>query len=355
MSGYELVERGREYRDLYLQMTRAVFSEDAARRKMLAWDWLFDNPHSVEGNRTRLFVMERDGGPAAVSVGLPGRFALGGRTYASLSPMTTMAYPEHTGEGLRILRNYFRRREGLLTWGLTNSLRLNKVCVRMGASQSPPRTLRRHVIRPGSAVRAKRTLPRSAAAALDAVGMPILRAGALRSPRIRTGERIVAVERFGEEFDAAWGDAVGRQACMQARDRAFLNWRYVDCPVETYARRALYRDGTLVGFAALCLQAEAGVAVGRVTDIFLYGGSERDFALLLADANRFFRRSGCVYSEVVFGRSTALDAAAQRTGFSIRKDQRPAVMLLTQDGGHGEVEAHLRDLHMCRGDQDEDY
>lgn len=223
---------------------------------------------------------------------------------------------------------------------------------RLGIADADPAALR-DAARHGPARAARASA--AAASLADALGSPALRLGTLAGPRMRRSERIEAVDRFDDAFDAAWRRAEPHIACTQVRGTTFLNWRYVDCPVEVYRRRALYRDGALAGYSVLCVQPQGRATAGRVTDIFSYSGDTRDFALLLADANAIFREAGCTYSEVVFGRSDALDAAARRTGFLMRKEQRPIVMVLTNGESGDELAPHLQHLHMCRGDHDEDY
>ncbi|MHA6346620.1 GNAT family protein [Roseivivax sp. CAU 1761] len=354
MSRMEGVWHGAEFRDRYLELMATRFPAEAVARKRRAWDWLFANPHSTPDAPTRVYAVEKDGRPVGAFIRMPCRYALDGQETPAMHPIATVVHPDHAGAGRLMIKEQVFIRDNL-SIGMPNSLRLSKIYARFEAIMGPERTLRRRVYRPGAVLAQRRRAPAAAGAALDLAARPVVRATGLRRARLRAGEEIAELSGFGAEFDAAWAAAVPDVALAQARGAAFLTWRYRDMPLERYACLALRRDGRLGGYVVTTLHEAAGARVGRITDIFAYGGGSRDYALLLAAADDRLRRAGCAYSEISFGPVPEIEAAARRTGFLLRKPILPLVMR----HGDSELNAKLPQLahrlHFCRGDHDEDY
>ena len=126
-------------------------------------------------------------------------------------------------------------------------------------------------------------------------------------------------------------------------------------PLTAYESVALRRGGRLAGYAVMAIQTARSGRVGRISDIFCYGGAARDYGLLMAAADDWFRRAGCGFAEIAFGRVPAIDAAARRTGFLLRKETLPLVMRHDAPAIDAKLPAMVERIHFCRGDHDEDY
>jgi hypothetical protein len=82
------------------------------------------------------------------------------------------------------------------------------------------------------------------------------------------------VDRFDERADDLWHSACRRDGAGVLRDRAYLNWRYVDCP-NLYQRYVLQSGDRLLGIAVTRLTlGDDGLLAAELAD-FLTGSDDR--------------------------------------------------------------------------------
>jgi len=110
---------------------------------------------------------------------------------------------------------------------------------------------------------------RAAGVVRYALGRPGERGG-LRavdtSPRMLHGVEVRPVERFGAEMDQLGDRAAAGYGSHFSRDAEYFNWRYSDSPRD-YRCFGAYRDGVLVGVAAVGHTFKHGVSAGFVADL----------------------------------------------------------------------------------------
>lgn len=354
MDRFDVVLRGEEFRDAFLDLMAMRFPAAAVDRKRRAWTWMFSAPVAAPGRPTQVFTVEVRGRLAGAFLFLPCQYVINGRPAPATHPVATAAHPDFVGVGPFMLRAQLHVAETLAV-GVPNRLRLSKAYTRYGAMLGPNRTLRRRVHRPGAMLERRGLLPRRLSGALDAAAWgPLATTGLLR-PRLSRDERVEPVDRFGPEFDDAWAAAEDAVAFAQKRSAAFLTWRYRDMPLERYETLALRRGGRLSGYIVTSEQDGASGKAGRVTDVFVYDGATRDYAVLLAAADARLRATGCTVTEFSFVDNPTLDAVARRLGFLWRKNALPLVMRHDISAAHAALPALCDSMHFCRGDHDEDY
>jgi len=354
MGRFEVVLRGEEFRDAFLDLMAMRFPAEAVDRKRRAWAWLFSGPFAAAGRTTQVFTIERQGRLAGAFLFIPCEYVIDGRPSPAMHPVATAAHPDFVGVGPLMLHAQLHVAETLAV-GIPNRLRLSKAYTRYGALLGPGRTLRRRIHRPGAMLARRGMLSNALGSALDVVAWgPLATTGLLR-PSLTRDERVDRIDRFGPEFDEAWAAAEGTIAFAQKRSAAFLTWRYRDMPLQRYEALALRRGGRLAGYTITSVQEAASGKAGRIVDVFVYDGAIRDYAALLAAADARLRAAGCVASEFSFVDNPALDAAARKLGFLWRKDALPLVMRHDRPPVHAALPALGARMHFCRGDHDEDY
>ncbi|SNX71107.1 hypothetical protein SAMN05878503_10860 [Cereibacter ovatus] len=355
MSEIKAVFRGADVRDEFLAVMSETFSQEAVERKRRAWDWLFKAPFRTETNPARVLTIERAGRLVGGVFLLPTEVTLDGVPTPAVLPIGNNIRPNDRGAGMVTLKTCFNLGHGGITVGLASSDRLSAVWVRLGAAESPPRTLCRKLYRPGSILALRGRLPRMLGGPLDAVfRLPLAIIGIMR-PSQRKTERIVPIETFGPEFDTAWEAARPSVKCAISRTSAHLQWRHIESPFPAGRCLALYRDRKLAGYVAITIAPTGSGPAGRVTDIFAYTGTARDYGLLLAAADAEFMRARCTYGEIAYGCSKAIDTAAWRAGFFSRKQTRPLNLGHENPDARADLPRLAADMHFCRADHDEDY
>ena len=84
--------------------------------------------------------------------------------------------------------------------------------------------------------------------------------------RVVHGLEVGPVARFGAELDELGARAAAAYGSHFARDAEYFNWRYLDSPRD-YRCFGAYRDGALVGAAAVGHTFKHGVSAGFVADL----------------------------------------------------------------------------------------
>jgi hypothetical protein len=108
---------------------------------------------------------------------------------------------------------------------------------------------------------------------------------------------VEGVSSFDDGADELWEEASGGFGIICVRNRAQLNWRYVDIPHRRYTILVARRKGRMVGYVVLRLAVKEGFTGGEIVDLF----AVRDdgvLSLLLSKAVEHFRtsRADAVYS-----------------------------------------------------------
>lgn len=354
MGRFTPVMRGQAFRDDFLALMATRFDARAVDRKRRAWDWLFATPEGTADCPTAVFTVERDGQPAGAFMRLPCRYVIDGRDTAGIHMVATVVHPDHTGAGPMMLHAQLHVQDRLCL-GVPNRHRLSKAYTRYDGQVFPGRYLRQRIYRPGAVLAQLGKVPAGLGTGIDLAGAGAGALTGMARARLRRDERVEPVDTFDRAFDAAWENAAPAVAFAQARSAAFLTWRYRDMPLDRYESLALRRAGRLAGYVVTAVQQSRAGRVGRVSDIFAYDGTTRDYALLLAAADERFRRADCAIGEISYGRVPAIEAAARRSGFLRRKEILPFVMRHDIAEMNAKLPAMVERIHFCRGDHDEDY
>ena len=85
----------------------------------------------------------------------------------------------------------------------------------------------------------------------------------VKNRRKAATEHVVPLERFDERFDRLWQQVSPSLTIATVRDRAYLNWRYIDSPVD-YRVLAYVENDSVLGYVVLL--REAG-GMGHIVDL----------------------------------------------------------------------------------------
>ncbi len=126
------------------------------------------------------------------------------------------------------------------------------------------------------------------------------------------------VERLGDEVGAVAAACASEGLLMPARDGAWLDWRYVACPLHRYRMLAAHRAGRLAGY--LVYRFDRDSRHGFIAELLTRpgdGGARQ--ALAVAVAERLDRR-GAVAVAALAAHDSALFWALRRAGFLPRRE-----------------------------------
>jgi len=223
-----------------LAMIDRVWDEERRRSHDLLWDWKHarDTGSWNPGHLSR--VIERGGEVVGYAGAIPARFLIDGREVEGAFCLDTLVDPVARGVGVRLLRDQFARGTLLLGAGNPRSRALYE------RVSGRPRLVVREahkmaLVLDAGAILKRRGLPAPLAAA---IGMAHRGVRALRGRRDRgpsaEGFILEPVERFPPEIDAVGLEFACGFRRSALRDRQYLDWRFVDGPVDYRIR--LLRD-----------------------------------------------------------------------------------------------------------------
>ncbi len=108
----------------------------------------------------------------------------------------------------------------------------------------------------------------------------------------RRGVRIETVAHFDASLDGLWRRARRRHPNMTARDRAYLEWRYVRCPLGGYALRVARLGDETVGYAVFRVFDAKRMRKGVLVDLLVEDDDPVVARALVASGMRHFRGEG---------------------------------------------------------------
>ncbi len=82
----------------------------------------------------------------------------------------------------------------------------------------------------------------------------------------KTGLRLEAITEFGEEFDSLFHRVAQTRPVCCARDRSYLQWRYLAGPTRRQIPFAVRRETELMGFVALEFEGDQVAVIDLFTD-----------------------------------------------------------------------------------------
>ena len=352
MAGVEVTVRGPEVREVFLDKMAATFPPEAVRRKAVAWDWIFRRRVGEAASSAFVLAAMHKGEFVGGSVLGHSLFQLGGQEFVSHSPYGTNVDPTVRGLGLNLIKALY----GLPTLGIgiPTDEKLTRVNEKLGAI-SKPRWQTFKLLRAGSALARRKPWAAPLAVPGDALWRLAWAGAALAGPRLGRDESITPETGFGADYAAFWDRARQKYGFVQVRDVAFMTWRYVEMPLQSYEILFLRKAGHVKGYVVLGTHIDPDKRTGQVTDILAMDDDERSLALLLAAASDRLARLGAEVAAFGFCENVALRAAARRAGFLRSKPSRPAQVNHVDPATYGRLKEDTGLLYMTRGDQDEDY
>lgn len=192
-----------------------------------------------------------------------------------------------------------------------------------------------HMIRPLSAdgapqglvPRVPGTVMRGAAAAMAA--FCAARAAVLEAPR--PPGTAIPIQRFDARFDRLWERAGSGSYAGLRRDAAYLNWRYLDHPIQSYRCFAWEIDGNPVGYVVATPRELYNVASLLLVDLLVDPSAPQGVAeALIAQLTRGEQAAHGAMVHALALPGSRMRAALSRTGFlgiPRRFNPKPFVMI----------------------------
>lgn len=121
------------------------------------------------------------------------------------------------------------------------------------------------------------------------------------------------VENFDNSFNELWSVIEKDRIIAVVKDAAYLNWRYVKCPVRRYGRLAAYRAEKLEGFVVFCAGAARHNAF--ILELLARDDNPETMRALLLPTFRDLRTQGTGYVWASFPADSRATTALKQLGF----------------------------------------
>lgn len=106
----------------------------------------------------------------------------------------------------------------------------------------------------------------------------------IHRPRRRHGVEVKRLGAFGADYDALWRELSPDFPIVGVRDRAFLQWRFMDDPCTEHTVFEARSARGLEGYVAVCFARARGLRFGRIMDLFCRPSDEHVIDSLLRAA-----------------------------------------------------------------------
>ncbi len=340
-----------------LSILGQVWGPATQRRMAATWDWKFEhNPHNLEAGHQSL-VIEHQGNPVGFLGYQCARFQIGTKLSTLAWGSELCVQPEHRGQGYLVMR-HIAEKEGITVMGNAGNPAIHDLQTRFGAFQVT-RWVNCKLILKGRHYLAARGLARPAAAlagwGLDAITS--LSRVVARPPGPRNMVREIPC--FDDRFDSLWATVADGGLALAVRDRAFLDWRFSQCPNRKYHILEVVEGGQLRGYVVVRIEDLEGVPRGLIVDILAAPDDHSCWADLVIGAADFLgARGAAIVSCTVAATFRPLLSTLHRAGFLLRSQGIPLTAHVGCDEDQKALGRVLRsptDLFLTRADSDLDF
>jgi Acetyltransferase (GNAT) domain len=312
-------------RDALIELSRVVFQETGTDKigELGAdfWEWQFAQQ---PGNRMGVWLAEFEGQIVGQLPTNIVRMKWGSRERLAALVIDLMVHPAHRNKSLFVklcrVANVEMTNTGIgISAGLPNKnsyasavrfLKYHPVC------QIPLLIL---PLRWGRLL-AQAKIPKGIAGPLGALAAAGRRLTILPGPTSGSVS-VREVTQFPEAIDELWervsgvSGVPGLSRIWTVRDRAYLTWRYSQCPTRTYRIYLAEADGKLNGYLVTRTFVRDGLKTGAVMDLLVEPGHREAANALIASAVTQFRVENVDAAIALMQRDELLYPALVRRGF----------------------------------------
>jgi GNAT superfamily N-acetyltransferase len=320
MLGGEIRE-GRPDPDGLFALAEIIFpGEDISDPRFIRW--MYDrNP----GGRALEYATLHRGLVSGHIAALPFRYKFGSRILTAGLVVNAITHPDFRGKGIFIILTELLNKRcaeaGIeFTFGYANSSS-EKGCLRHLAYRELGRfPLWILPFRLPRIAAAQDPGPAAWLRAAASLAGPAARAWSLaRRPRGRLGIDVDRATAPGPEFDGLWESVRTGYGNILVRDRAFLDWRFVQAPTRRYEILAARKDGRLLGYLVSTMTAVQGLRWAMIMDMLVADSREGRAAAarLVEEHVRRARAAGADLAAGLMFRHAPAAAGMRRNGFLV--------------------------------------
>ncbi|MFZ1985152.1 MAG: GNAT family N-acetyltransferase [Desulfatitalea sp.] len=282
---------------LYFELFRKVYGNTAPLENRWQWEYV---GHPL---REELIIYAVQDGPdlAAVTTRLPFDLKVGDRIVRCYFSVDSMALSSYRRQGLMRSLYELAMREMPLLYSKGAVPGMYNLLLKLGYQPITPNTYLVNYLAPFKLLFAR-----------VAGRPPAVRSSA---KAFQAGADMLAVDRFGAEFDSFWERSAKGMEGIVVKNAAYMNWRYRDIPHKKYAAYYGIQAGKITSLVVLGRNG----SIGKIVDILWDGECPGEPDRALRFALKYFRHAGC-FKVLCWGTQRKLREALGARRFFDRKE-----------------------------------
>ena len=300
-----------------LELFKVVWGADSSNTQVAVWDWKFERNPANASRQPVIVVADSAEKIIGMVARLPFRLKFGQDILTVFWSVDFITHPDYRGEiGLKLGRETSHQKEPLLGfplgpvklfWKRYHSRPFAQVYSYVHIVDI------RHLIR-------RKCANRFVLAACHYVWQGVRAMTAFLGPRCGSDVDIAEITAFGPEIDVLWKEASVDYQFLQVRDRAYLTWRFLECPHKKYRIFLARRQGMALGYIVIRDEEKNGLHYGYIVDIFIRKGESHGLLGLLLKAVKALETQGVdVITCYMVEHHKMYVAALRQAGFIFRK------------------------------------
>ena len=287
----------------------------AFRRSMTVQEWLWKH-HALPSPAPNVWLAEFGGKPIFHTSGIPLRYKLNGSQHVAMVSVDTMTDPDFRRRGLltavgKYAYDAYRAANIPFVIGIIND-KWGSRAPALGWEALFPLEIQVRPLLPAAILARRANFPLLARFSFANElwnrfwDMPL---------RADKTIRVRAITHAGNEFDQLWQNAAPDYKFTIVRDRAWVEWRYLQEPTAKYRVLLAERDGAPLGYLAYRMLENQTRRAGLIAEIFTRRGDVKTVYTLLVHVLREWRAQQVQVAMHTAARGAWLYQTLRRVGF----------------------------------------
>jgi len=276
-----------EDRNQLIEIYRRQWGQSAAEKFASRWQWEFESSPNNTHGVPNVLILQYENIVVGFLAGIAVNLCVEGKTLNMLWIVDYMTDPRHRGQGAKLVKEAMHAFTTIA--GFPNNS-LGNLLKRLGVFNICSLPL---FVRPlnmnyavGKFIRNKYMI-KIAGILLNLIFELVFK------PNLCQGVKdvsIIKASSFDEGIDRFWSQIHSDYHCIVVRNKEYLNWRFVACPLKLYTILFAKKRGEILGYIILRCAIQSGIKIGYIVDILAKQTQKEVTKCLISKAIENFRK-----------------------------------------------------------------
>jgi RimJ/RimL family protein N-acetyltransferase len=300
-----------EDKDKLIEIYRREWGQSAAEKFASRWRWEFESSPNNPRQAPYVLILQYHNIVVGFLAGIAVNLSVGGRMHNMLWIVDYVTDPRHRGRGDKLVKKAI---QAFTTIAGFPDNSLGNLLKRLGILNicSLPLFVRplnmNYIV--GTFVRNKYII-KIAGILLDGIFELVFKRNVCQ------GVKDVSITKafsFDDRIDRFWSEIHSDYHCIVVRNKEYLNWRFVTCPVEHYTILFAKKKGEILGYIILRCATKNGTRIGYIVDTLAKLTQKGVAQCLISEAIEHFRTEN-VHKIVCYVKNKRIQRLLNANGF----------------------------------------